>query len=162
AQSLIGTWQGTLQAGARELRVVIKISNDTGGLKALLYSIDQGPVGTPSATFTAPNGNFKISFPGTDATYEGKLSGDGNSLDGTWTQVRTVPFKLIRATAGTAWTIPEPAPSPKPMAADANPSFEVATIKLSRPDDQRLPTIQIQDRRLLTWNKSVMNLITYA
>jgi uncharacterized protein (TIGR03435 family) len=48
------------------------------------------------------------------------------------------------------------------MAADANPAFEVATIKLSRPDDQRLPTIQIQNRRLLTWNKSVINLITYA
>jgi uncharacterized protein (TIGR03435 family) len=48
------------------------------------------------------------------------------------------------------------------MAADANPAFEVATIKLSPPDDQRLPTIQIQNRRLLAWNKTVMNLITYA
>jgi uncharacterized protein (TIGR03435 family) len=48
------------------------------------------------------------------------------------------------------------------MAADANPAFEVATIKSSRPDDPRLPTMQIQNRRLLTWNKSVMNLIEEA
>src|SRR5215467_619886 len=48
AQTLSGTWQGTLEAGARRLRIVIKISNDAGGLRALMYSIDQGPVATPS------------------------------------------------------------------------------------------------------------------
>jgi uncharacterized protein (TIGR03435 family) len=161
-RSLIGTWQGTLQVGAREQRIVMKISTDAGGLRALLYSIDQGPQATPSATFTAPDGNVKISFPGTSAKYEGKLSSDGNSLAGTWTQFQTVALNLVRATGETAWTIPEPSARPTPMAADANPAFEVATIKLSRPDDQRLPTIQIQNRRLLTWNKTVMNLITYA
>jgi uncharacterized protein (TIGR03435 family) len=162
SQGLTGTWQGTLQAGARELRIVIKIANDTGGLRALLYRIDQGPEATPSATFTAQGANVKISFAGNGATFEGKLSGDGSSLAGTWTGLQTAPFNLIRATADTAWAIPEPTPPPKPMAAGANPAFEVATIKLSRPDDPRLPTIQIQNRRLLTWNKSVMNLITYA
>jgi uncharacterized protein (TIGR03435 family) len=46
-------------------------------------------------------------------------------------------MNLVRATAQTAWTIPEPPAKPKPMAADANPSFEVATIKPSRPDAPR-------------------------
>src|SRR5262249_28062640 len=91
-----------------------------------------------------------------------KLAVDGNSFIGTWTQLQTVPLNLTRATGDTAWAIPEPPTPPKAMAADANPSFEVATIKLSSPDDRRTPTIQIQNRRLLTINKSVMNLITYA
>jgi uncharacterized protein (TIGR03435 family) len=162
APGLTGTWQGTVRAGTREMRIVMKISNDAGGLRALLYNIDRGPGATPSATFTPQDANVKISFPASGLKYEGKLSGDGNSLTGTWTALQTVPLTLIRATADTAWTIPEPPAPPKPMAADANPAFEVATIKLSRPDDPRLPTIQIQNRRLLTWNKSVMNLITWA
>jgi len=140
----------------------MKISNDTGGLRALLYSIDQGPGAIASATFTPQDANVKISFPANGIAYEGKLSADGNSLAGTWTALQTVPLTLIRATADTAWAIPEPPAPPKPMPADANPAFEVVTIKLSRPDDSRLPTIQTQPRRLLTWNKSVMNLIMYA
>ena len=162
ASGLTGTWQGTLRAGARERRIVMKISKDAGGLRALLYSIDQGPGATPSATFTTQGVTVKISFPANGIAYEGKLSADGNSLAGTWTALQTVPLTLIRATADTAWAIPEPPAPPKPMATDANPAFEVATIKLSRPDDPRSPTIQIQNRRLLTWNKSVMNLITFA
>jgi uncharacterized protein (TIGR03435 family) len=162
APGLTGTWQGTLRTGGGERRIVMKISNDTGGLRALLYSIDQGPGATPSATFTPQDANVKVSFPASGIAYEGKLSSDGNSLAGTWTALQNLPLTLIRATADTAWAILEPPAPPTPMAADANPAFDVATIKLSRPDDQRLPTIQIQNRRLLTWNKSVMNLITYA
>src|SRR5262249_46612335 len=161
-RDIAGTWQGTLRAGARELRIVMKISKDTGDLKALMYNIDQGPGSIPSNSVTVQDANIKISFSGINGTYEGKLSADGNSLAGTWTQGQAIALSLTRATADTAWGIPEPLASPKPMAVDANPVFEVATIKLSRPDDQRLPTIQIQNRRFLTWNKSVMNLITYA
>src|SRR5262249_39526885 len=145
-----------------DLRIVMKISNDTSGPQALLYNIDQGAASIPSNSITMQDANIRISFSGINGTYEGKLSEDGNSLLGAWTQLQTLPFNLIRATTDTAWPIPDPPAPPKPMAADANPAFEVSTIKLSRPDDQRLPTIQIQNRRLLTWNKSVMNLITYA
>ncbi len=116
-RNLIGTWQGTLRAGARKLRIVIKISNDTGGLKALMYSIDQGPGSNPSSAVTVQDSNVKISFPAIGGVYEGKLTVDGNSLTGTWTQLQTVPFNLMRATADTAWAIPEPPGPPKPMAA---------------------------------------------
>ena len=40
--------------------------------------------------------------------FEGKLSGDGNSIDGTWTQGRPIPLKLQRATPETAWKDPSP------------------------------------------------------
>ena len=48
------------------------------------------------------------------------------------------------------------------MAADANPSFEVATIKPSMPGDERPPRIQIQNRRWFAINRTVMELITYS
>jgi hypothetical protein len=38
---------------------------------------------------------------------------------------------LKLATPQTAWAMPEAAEKPKPMAADADPSFEVVTIKPS-------------------------------
>jgi uncharacterized protein (TIGR03435 family) len=161
-RSLAGTWQGTLRVGERDLRIVMKISNDTGGWKALMYRVDQGPASTPSRSITVQGSSIEISFPGIGATYEGKLGADGNSLSGRWMRLQTVPFNLTRATSDTAWVIPEQPTAPNRMAPDANPAFEAATIKLSRPDDHRSPTIQIQTRRLLTWNKSVMNLITYA
>jgi len=49
-----------------------------------------------------------------------------------------------------------------PMAADANPSFEVATIKASIPGDRRPPIIQIQNRRWMAINRTVMELITLS
>ena len=161
-RSLAGTWQGTLHLGSSDLRIVMKISNDTSGLKALMYNIDRGPGSNPSSAVAVQGPNIKIFFSGIDATYEGELGPDGNSLSGTWKRSQVVPLNLLRATADTAWAIPERPAPPKPMAADANPAFVAAVIKLSRPDDQRLPTIQIQTRRLLTWNKSVTDLITFA
>ena len=53
-------------------------------------------------------------------------------------------------------------PPPKPVVSDANPSFEVATIKPSRPGDQRAPIIQIQNGRWFAINRTVMELITYS
>jgi uncharacterized protein (TIGR03435 family) len=67
-------------------------------------------------------------------TYEGKLSNtDGTTISGTWSQgPNPLPLDLTLANDKTAWTIPEPPPPPKQMAADADPSFEVATIKPSK------------------------------
>ena len=53
-------------------------------------------------------------------------------------------------------------PSLGPMAVEANPSVEVATIRPSIPGDQRPPIIQIQKRRWMAINRTVMELITYS
>ena len=53
AQNLAGNWQGTLQAGPRSLRIIFAVTAaDAGGLRAVMYSIDQGGQGIP-ATVTA-------------------------------------------------------------------------------------------------------------
>ncbi|MBZ5609399.1 MAG: TIGR03435 family protein [Acidobacteriia bacterium] len=162
AQSITGTWQGTLQAG-RDLRTVIKIStSEKDTLKAVMYSIDQGGQGIPANAVTLQGSSVKIAIPGIGGTYEGKLSADGNSITGTWTQgPRPLPLNLTRATAETAWTIPEPPAPPKPMAANANPSFEVATIKPSKPDAVGKGFL-VRGRQFSTINTSVSDLITFA
>jgi uncharacterized protein (TIGR03435 family) len=162
AQNLVATWQGTLQVPNRELRTVIKISTtDADALKATLYSIDQGGGGI-SGTLTQQGSAIKISIAGIGGTYEGKLSADGNSITGTWSQGGPpLPLNLKRVTPETAWAIPEPPPRPKPMAADASPSFEVATIKPSVPGRPgRL--FRIQPGHISTINTTLNDLIGFA
>jgi hypothetical protein len=134
AQDITGTWQGTLHAG-RDLRIVIKISKpETGGLKAVLYSIDQGGQGISASAVSLKGSAVTISIPAIGGTYEGKLNGDATAIAGTWAQgPQPLTLNLKRATSETEWTIPPPPPRLKPMPANANPSFEVATTKPSKP-----------------------------
>jgi len=160
AQNVTGNWQGTLEAGPQKLRIVVKISLEDDKLKATLYSIDQQAPGMPASTVTKDGSTIKIAIGGL-GSYEGKLSGDGNAILGTWTQGAAMPLNLVRATPATAWTIPEPPPPPVRMAANADPAFEVATIKPSDPARPgKLFTVRGQD--VLTVNTTLNDLITVA
>jgi uncharacterized protein (TIGR03435 family) len=162
AQDLTGTWQGTLQAG-RELRIVIKITNaDGAGLKAVMYSIDQGGPGIAASAVAAQGANLRITIAAMGSAYEGKLDTAGTSIAGTWTQGGgSLPLNLKRATTDTAWAIPEPPAQLKPMAATATPSFEVATIKPSKPDTPG-KGIAVRGRQFSTINTTLADLITFA
>jgi uncharacterized protein (TIGR03435 family) len=134
ARDLTGTWQGTLHA-AKDLRTVLKISRaDGGALKAVFYSIDQGAQGIPVSSISFQGSTLKFAITAIGGNYEGKLANtDGTLITGNWTQgPNPLPLDLTLANDKTAWTIPEPPPPPKQMAADANPEFEVATIKPSK------------------------------
>ena len=161
AQDLTGTWQGTLQAG-RELRTVIKITKNGAAMKGTLYSIDQGGQGLPISVVTLEGSTVKMNIPGIGGSYEGKLDSDGTSITGNFTQAdHPLPLNLKKATAETAWAIPEPPARLKPMAADANPVFEVATIKPSKPGAVG-NGILVRGRQFSTINTSVADLITFA
>lgn len=87
AQNLTGTWQGTLQIPGRELRTAFKISTtEADTLKAVLYSIDEGGQPISANTVTREGSAVEISIIGIEGTFEGKLSSDGNTIAGTWTQ----------------------------------------------------------------------------
>jgi uncharacterized protein (TIGR03435 family) len=163
AQDLTGTWQGALAAGGRELRTVIKISTaDGGGLRAVMYSIDQGAQPMPVNPVTLQGSTVKMSVPGIGGTYEGKLEADGNSITGTWTQgPNPAPLNLKRVSAEAAWAIPAPPAPPKPMAADASPTFEVATIKPSNPDRPG-KAFTVRGRQFATVNTTLGDIITFA
>jgi uncharacterized protein (TIGR03435 family) len=158
APSITGQWQGTLNVG-RELRTVVLISNaDGGGLRGLLYSIDQGTQGMNAAPMLLGQ-TFKLTITALSATYEGMLSPDGKTITGTMTQNgKPVPLTLTRATGDAAWALPE---APKPMAPDAIATFEVATIKPSNPDRQG-KVMTMKGRQVITINTTTTDLITFA
>jgi uncharacterized protein (TIGR03435 family) len=159
AQNITGSWQGTLEAGPQKLRVVFKISLDDDKLKAVLYSIDQGGQPIPASTVTKDGSTVKIAIGGL-GSYEGKLSGDGNSMAGTWTQGAPLPLNLARATPETAWTIPEP-PAPPVRMTNANPGIEAATIKPSEPGRPG-KIFTLKGKNVVTGNTTLSDLITMA
>jgi uncharacterized protein (TIGR03435 family) len=130
AQDLSGNWQGTLKAG-KDLRVIFNFyKGDKDAWSAKMYSIDQGGQAIPVTSVTEHASNIKISVDMIGGTFEGKLGEDGKTIAGAWTQgTQPLPLTLVRATPETAWDIPAPPPPPKRIPADANPTFEVATIK---------------------------------
>jgi bla regulator protein blaR1 len=160
AQNLSGNWQGTLEVPSRKLRIVFKISLDNDKWKATLHSIDQQGPGIPATSVTKDGSTIKIVVGGL-GSYEGKLSASGNEITGTWTQGAPLPLNLVRATPETAWAIPDPPPPPVRMAANANPAFEVATIK---PSDPNRPgkLFTVRGRDVVTINTTVNDLISMA
>ena len=87
AKGVDDTWQGTLHLPQRDLRIVLKVSKGTNGaLTGTMYSIDQGgqAIKTNSASFQ--DGTLKVAIQALDMTYEGKMSADGKSITGTFTQ----------------------------------------------------------------------------
>jgi len=160
AQDLSGNWQGTLHAG-KDLRIIVRLTKDDSRLKAVMYSIDQGgqPINTTGVALQGTD--FKFTVPSVNGTYEGKLSADAKFITGTWRQGQSLPLTLVRATPETAWEIPAPPTPLKPMAADVDPAFEVATIK---PSDPNVPGnwFSVKGRNYTTHNISLAGLIESA
>jgi len=164
AQNIVGTWQGTLQIPqGPALRTVLKISRaDDESLKAVFYSIDQGGQPINASAMTQQGSTVKMIIAAINGNYEGKLSADGSSISGSWTQGgNPLSLNLARATPETTWTIPEPLPPPKAMPADAKPTFEVATIKPSRPEE-RFSLLVNRSGMLNTTATSLSDLIKFA
>src|SRR5215475_9085522 len=99
AQNISGTWQGTLKAGPQELRTVLKIALEDDKYKATLYSIDQGGQPIQASSFTKDGPVIKWAVTALAGSYEGRLSADGNTIAGAWTQLgMPAPLTLVRAT----------------------------------------------------------------
>ena len=166
---IVGTWQGTLHVAAGDnhpainLRIVNKITKGADGkLTVSDYSIDQGGGEMKATSASFEDGVFKYAIQAIDGSYEGKMSADGKSIAGNWTQgPNPLPLLMERATPETEWTIPPPPVRVPPMAADANPSFEVATIKPSKPD-QPGKAFLVRGTKFLTINTTLNDLITFA
>ncbi len=158
-KDVLGIWQGTLHAG-RDLRTEIKITQaGAGEYKATLYSIDQGgqPIGANKTTFES--GVLTYSIDAINGKYEGKMSADGKTIVGTWTQgPNSLALTLERTTPDNAWPIPEPI---KPMAADAHPTLEVATIKPT-PAGRPGKLYSFQGSDFKTYGTDMNDLIAFA
>jgi non-heme chloroperoxidase len=110
AQDLAGDWQGTLKTPKAELRIIVHFTkSDAGGSKATLYSIDQGPDGMAANSVALHGANLRFTIDAVHGSYEGTVSADGASIEGTWTQGGPLPLNFHLPTKETAWQR-DPAP----------------------------------------------------
>ena len=82
AQDVAGQWQGTLHAGGKDLRIILKIAKDDGKLGATMYSIDQGAQGFKATGVTMDGVTLRLSIDVIGGKFEGKMSGDGKTISG--------------------------------------------------------------------------------
>jgi pimeloyl-ACP methyl ester carboxylesterase len=126
AQELAGDWQGTLQAGNPQLRLIIKFRPaDSGGWTGALYSIDQGfdrGLRQPLVSIARQGEQLQFVVEGGRGAFEGRIAGD--TIEGTWTQRQAQRLVLRRATPETAWNDPA-AHSSQLVTVDDNVKVEV-------------------------------------
>jgi hypothetical protein len=89
-KELEGTWNGTLDLGERQMRIVLKMMNQPDGTATgTIVSADGSGVEIPIAmTQKAPS--LTIEVPSVSASYVGVLNAAGTELVGTWTQGQAV------------------------------------------------------------------------
>jgi len=157
ARDLAGTWQGTLPVGNGQ-RLVVKIAKQAAGWSGVVYSLDSGNSSqgrnTTQMSLAGPEVRFAIAP--VDASYEGKLSEDGASITGTWTQGgQARPLNLARAAGDAQWEIPQ---APAAMAKDADPDWEVVTVRPTDPAATNA-SIRMNGRQFVLENRSVETLL---
>jgi hypothetical protein len=97
AKDFLGTWEGTLEGPG--LRLVLKMSNDGGGAKAVLTSVDQGTE-IPVSAIDQKDSKLTLLVKMVGAQYEAEINKEGSELNGTWTQGgNSFPLKLKKAAA---------------------------------------------------------------
>ena len=100
AQDLSGNWQGTLKA-SRDLRVIFthlfpKVTKIPAPRRCT--ASDQGAQPIPVSSVTQHESNIKNVVEMIGGTFEGKLSDDGKTMTGAWTQgLQPLPLILVHA-----------------------------------------------------------------
>jgi hypothetical protein len=98
AKDFLGTWEGTLEGPG--LRLVLKMSNDGGGAKAVLISVDQGGTEIPVSAIDQKDAKLTLLVKMVGGQYEAEINKEGSELNGTWTQGGNgLPLKLKKAAA---------------------------------------------------------------
>jgi hypothetical protein len=111
AQSGIeGDWKGSFEVDGTTLRLVLHIKSQppSGALVATLDSVDQDSPNIPVNTIAFKNTTLKLDVAQVDASFEGKLSKDGDEIRGYWTEGKRLALNFKRVTDSTTITPPVP------------------------------------------------------
>lgn len=92
-----GNWLGTMNAGGAQLRMRIDLTVEDGALAARVFSVDQGNAEIPVESATVAGSTLSLTMPMIGGSYEGTLSDDGETIDGTFQQMGAeLPLVLER------------------------------------------------------------------
>ena len=125
--TVVGNWNGTLDAGPVKLRVVFKISQDaSGSLTAKMDSIDQGARNIPVDAVTVKNNVLRLEVNVVKGVYEGTLDAAKTKVTGEWTQgSNTLPLVLEKR-QGTDSTFEAEKIAPADLAANKQAALQLA------------------------------------
>jgi hypothetical protein len=98
-RALEGSWNGTLEVGGRQMRLILKMSNQPHGTAtASIVSLDEGELEIPVTVAHTASG-LTLEGRTIGASYSGALNADGTELAGTFTQrafVAPLTFHLVK------------------------------------------------------------------
>ena len=101
-----GDYAGTL--GPLHLKLHLKAAAG-GAIEGTLDSLDQGAMGLPCANFQVDGSAFSFEVPSVGGKWHGKISEDGATLTGSWSQGQEIPVSFHREEAV------EPPDKPSPV-----------------------------------------------
>lgn len=92
-----GDWEGTLDAGAAKLKLVIHVVRKGEGLSATLDSPDQGATGLAIDAISVNQNAIRFELTSLGASYQGKFNQDGSQIEGEFRQLGQVfPLNFTR------------------------------------------------------------------
>jgi len=111
---VVGEWEGALQVGEAQLKLVLHFSGEKSGeLRARLDSPDQAVYGLEASSVVHEQGNLRFEIASVGASFEGKTSADARTISGTWKQGGSVfPLVFHRQSASAGGRRPTNAISP--------------------------------------------------
>ena len=99
ADRFVGNWSGTLATPTAKLRLALTVTRDSsGGLSAVLTSLDQGNAKIP-ATVVVHGDTIVASMAAVQASYVAVLTAARDSLRGAFTQGAPLPLDMGRVSA---------------------------------------------------------------
>jgi len=92
-----GVWLGTLAAGPQTLRLQLHLQTGAPGAQVCaLDSLDQKAYGIPCGNVQQKGDAVSFEVPAVSGRWAGRLSPDGKTLSGTWTQGAPLPLAFAR------------------------------------------------------------------
>ena len=86
APDVVGDWLGAIDTGGIKLRVAFHIKSTPEGLAATMDSLDQNARGIPVTAVVRDGASLKLEMKQLNGGFQGKISADGATMEGTWTQ----------------------------------------------------------------------------
>lgn len=135
SKGLEGTWNGTLDAGGTQLRIVITVTkSDSGTYSGKFESLDQGAT-VPFDTVTLDGDKARFEVKAAGIVYEAVLNKERTELSGTFNQGgQTFPLSFKRGEEAVSAPKPTPSPTPKPdYSAPADAPYTAEDVVITTP-----------------------------
>jgi hypothetical protein len=113
---LDGVWQGAIERNGAKLRLILRVATADYGTVVVLDSPDQLSYGQEVPLFGRDGDRVALKIPGSQASYEARLSGDTSTMSGVWKRPGQPDAEVVfaRAAAPVARFSADRPQTPKP------------------------------------------------